>query len=109
MIQISIITELSGEDDENVEVDFLGFDFKWSGGTNTTSSVHDQISTNPGDDYEDCYDLYDTAGTCFSPRIALTTADLDLRDTENAHVYIKRSGTSTIISYENNRFYARDE
>lgn len=84
-----------------MEVDFLGFDFKWLGGTNTTSSVHDQISTNPGDDYEDCYDLYDTAGTYFSPRIALTTADLDLRDPENAHVYIKRSGTSTIISYDN--------
>ena len=109
-LDAEIITELSGEDDAVAEVD-LGFDFKWLGGTNTTSSVHvttnGQILTNPGDDY-DCYDLYDI-GTYFSPRIALTTADLTLSETENAHVYIKRSATSTIISIENNRFYARNE
>jgi hypothetical protein len=101
------ITELSGKDDATVEVD-LGFDFKWLGGTNTTSSVHvssnGQIVTNPGDD-SDCYDPYDI-GTVEFPRIAVSNADLNLID---GNVYIKRSATSTVISYENAKFLGRDE
>lgn len=93
------IPELSGKDDAVTEVN-LGFDFNWLGGTNTTSSVHvtsnGNISINPGDE-TDCYDLYDI-GTYDYPRIAVANADTTLKDGD---VYIKRSATSIIISWEN--------
>lgn len=103
------ITDLSEGDDRNREVD-LGFAFSWLGGTNTISTINistnGQILINPSDDDNGYAET--AIGNFEAPRIALAYDDLDPGETENGKVYIKRSATSAIISFENVQFYGQN-
>ena len=105
------LVDLSVCDDCGQEID-LGFEFMWLGGTSTISKVYvstnGHILINPGDN-DKTYDLH-AIGDNNKPRIAVAQEDLDLRSSDSVtggHLYIQKSASSIIISYEQVRFFPR--